>query len=161
MVTLFVVLVLAISVRAVDDTNCSNACNKPIDLFIGTLFLYAFAFFFLFLPFLLPFFRSFVHSFSLILLWYVDFLAIDTSASLSPTDMGNLRQFIHDLIPMLAIAPGDDSKVELGISFFWIHNGMAFHDCSCPQWQALCCHTLMRLLWTRFTQSLTLTLRAR
>jgi hypothetical protein len=38
--------------------------------------------------------------------------------------MGDLRGFIHDMLPLLAIAPGDDTKVELGIAFFWIHNGM-------------------------------------
>lgn len=31
---------------------------------------------------------------------------------------------MKQLLPLLAIAPGDDTKVEIGISFFWIHNGM-------------------------------------
>jgi hypothetical protein len=42
--------------------------------------------------------------------------------------MSDLRAFVHGMLPLLSIAPGDDTKVELGISFFWIHSGMLSYD---------------------------------
>jgi hypothetical protein len=80
------------------DLNCSTPCNKAIDLFFG----------------MCDHFMLFSHL----------CVAIDTSASLSPSEMSNARDFMKNLLPLLAIAPGDDTKVEISVSFFWIHNGM-------------------------------------